>query len=407
MPAGLSSPGPAAPAATRRAFLRTTFATAALVTTVGGARAAATTSAPSSLGLTAGPNGTVLRAGRPYRGLGVNYFDCFLRTLKDGADTSYQAGFATLAAKGLPFARFCATGFWPKDMDLYRRDRADYFRRLDGVVRAAERHGVGLIPSLFWLFSCVPDLVSEPIDQWGNEASATHQWMRTYVAEVVGRYRTSPALWAWELGNEYNLAIDLPTGPKNRPKTHPALGTPATRTVRDELRLAHLQVAARAFARAVRELDPHRLVLTGHSWPRPAAWHLTHERSWTRDDEEQFTEALLAQNPAPIDLLSVHLYDETNLTQLDWLRRAARRRALPVCVGEFGVKPEGKTEEERRRAFPRYLRAIVESDIPLAALWVFDYPRQKEWNVTADNERAGLLEAVAQAQRGLARRTAP
>ena len=90
--------------------------------------------ASKPLGLRPGPNATILLNGKPYRGIGVNYFSCFLRTLKDGNDTSYDAGFATLAEKGIPFARFCATGFWPRDMKLYIEDREEYFRRLDGVV---------------------------------------------------------------------------------------------------------------------------------------------------------------------------------------------------------------------------------------------------------------------------------
>ena len=129
-------------------------------------------------GLSNGPNATVLRSGKPYRGIGINYFDCFLRTLKKGDDTSYDAGFATLAAKGIPFARFCATGFWPSDMKLYQTNRAEYFRRLDGVVKSAEKHGIGLVPSLFWFFACVPDLVGEPMDQWANPQSKTQAWMR-------------------------------------------------------------------------------------------------------------------------------------------------------------------------------------------------------------------------------------
>lgn len=36
-----------------------------------------------------------------------------------------------------------------------------------------------------------------------------------------------------------------------------------------------------------------------------------------------------------------------------------------------------------------------------AALWVYDYPRQEEWNVTATNARAWQLDAVAQADRAL------
>src|SRR5215469_18428971 len=87
--------------------------------------------AKSAPELSSGPNVVVLKDGKPYRAIGVNYFDCFLRTLKDGNDASYDEGFAVLEARGIPFVRFCATGFWPKDMRLYQTNRDEYFRRLD------------------------------------------------------------------------------------------------------------------------------------------------------------------------------------------------------------------------------------------------------------------------------------
>lgn len=349
-------------------------------------------------GLSAGPDGTVLRDGRPYRGIGMNYFDCFGRTLHDGSNTTYETGLAALAARGIPFARFCATGFWPHDMALYQRNRDEYFRRLDGVVQAAERHGVGLVPSLFWHVSCVPDLVGEPIEEWGNPASRTHAWMQDYVRELVGRYRGSPAIWAWEFGNEHNLAIDLPEG-RHRPMVAPKMGTPAARTARDELRLEHLRVAATEFGRAVRACDPHRLILTGNSFPRPSAWHLQHDRSWTRDSEAQFAEMLARQNPDPVDTLSVHAYGEEARQRFAWLVRAAARIEKPVFLGEFGVKDDGRSEAEQRREFSEFLEQIVASRIPVAALWVYDYSRQPEWNVTATNVRAWQLDAVAKANR--------
>jgi hypothetical protein len=62
-------------------------------------------------GLSDGPNATVLRYGKPFSGIGMNYFNCFLRRLETPGDTSYDAGFATLSAKGIPFVRFSAAGF--------------------------------------------------------------------------------------------------------------------------------------------------------------------------------------------------------------------------------------------------------------------------------------------------------
>src|SRR4051794_5997003 len=81
--------------------------------------------------LTVSPDGTLLQDGVPYRALGVNYFDGFTRTLHDASRTDYDAGFAELARRKIPFARFCAGGFWPSDWALYRSNRVEYFRRFD------------------------------------------------------------------------------------------------------------------------------------------------------------------------------------------------------------------------------------------------------------------------------------
>jgi sugar phosphate isomerase/epimerase len=74
----------------------------------------------------------------------------FFRHLLDPRDTSYEAGFATLAQAHIPFVRLMGCGYWTVEQQLYERNREEFFRRFDDVVRAAERHGIGLIPSLFW-----------------------------------------------------------------------------------------------------------------------------------------------------------------------------------------------------------------------------------------------------------------
>jgi hypothetical protein len=350
-----------------------------------------------NLGLRGGPNASVLKDGRPYRGVGVNYFDCFLRTLKQSDDTSYEAGFATLAAKGIPFARFCATGFWPRDMQLYRDDQAEYFRRLDGVVNSAQKHGIGLVPSLFWYYACVPDLVGEPMDQWANPQSKTQAWMRDYVREVVTRYRDNPAIWAWELGNEFSLRASLPNAKDHRPKVVPMLGTSDTRSRHDELSFADARKVFAAFATAVRKHDPHRLIFTGDSFLRRSAWHQEQENSWTHDTMEQFAEMLTKANPNPISGIEMHAYDDGD-QRFAVAMDVSRKLNKPIFIGEFGAPSETPEQAAKCR---RLLKAILDHDIPLAALWVFDHSRQKEFNVTADNTRAWQLELIAEANRKL------
>ena len=104
-------------------------------------------------GLSVDEQGQLLLQGVPFRGIGVNYYDAFTRTLSRDGSTNYNAGFRELAVRRIPFARFSAGGYWPQDWALYQTNRAEYFSRLDGVVKSAECHGVGLIPSCFWQLS--------------------------------------------------------------------------------------------------------------------------------------------------------------------------------------------------------------------------------------------------------------
>lgn len=365
-----------------------------------GMAAAPLVSAERAPRLIAGVDGQVLLDDKPFRGVGVNYFDCFLRTLRDGGDTSYEAGFALLAQKRVPFVRFCATGFWPVEMRLYQTDRAEYFRRLDGLIRTAEKQGIGVIPSLFWQHACVPDLVGEPVGEWANPRSKTRAWMRDYVREVVTRYRESPAIWAWEFGNEYSLQASLPNAKDHRPPVHPKLGTAASRSERDELSFAMVRQMFAAFATEVRLHDPRRLIFTGDSLPRPSAWHQEHENSWKEDSSEQFQEILGLANPDPVSGIEVHVY-EPNTQRLRDAVTVSQRLGKPLLVGEFGVAGDAPAEREKLR---RTLELIEELPVPLAALWVFDFPQQAEFNVDGQNQRAWQLDLISAANDRLSER---
>ena len=335
--------------------------------------------------------------GELFRGIGVNYYDAFARTLGQTARTNYDAGFRELAARKIPFARFSAGGYWPNEWGLYRTNRSEYFARLDGVVQSAERHGVGLIPSCFWQLSTLPDLVGEPCNRWGETNSRTIAFMREYTRELVTRYGKSPAIWGWEFGNEYNLPADLPNAAQHRPPIVPNLGTPAQRTADDELTHAAIRVAFREFALEVRKHDPQRIVISGNAFPRVSAWHQAKEKSWKRDTREQFAEVLSADNPLPMNTLSVRGYDvESDIGRLPQAMDVARSLKKPLFVGEFGVP--GASTEETKAKFTAILSAIETNRVPISALWVYDFDGQaKDWNVNTTNDRSWQLDAIQQA----------
>lgn len=344
----------------------------------------------TQFGLSVKADGTLIRNGKPYRGIGVNYFNAFSRTLAQPGDTSYEQGFKTLAEHKIPFARIMGCGFWPVDNQLYLQNKALYFERFDGVVRAAEKYGIGLITSLFWNMATVPDMMGEPCDQWGNPDSKTHAFMRAYVKDVVTRYQNSPAIWGWEFGNEYNLEADLPNAAEHRPPLQPKLGTALTRSAHDELTHDMIRVVLAAFGREVRKYDAYRIISSGNAFPRPSAWHQRQEKSWTPDTPAQYAAMLLGDNPDPLSIISVHAYAED--TRIKPTLDVARTAHKPLFIGEFGVAgpPTPATEQQ----FNQTLSLIEREQVPLATLWVYDFSHQDEWSVTATNPRAYQLQAI-------------
>ncbi|MBL7645394.1 MAG: cellulase family glycosylhydrolase [Candidatus Hydrogenedentes bacterium] len=377
---------------------------------------------PQMPGLRIGEGGVILKDGKPVRALGVNYMDAFSRCLENPEDTSYRAGFETLAAHDIPFARLQFGGFYAVNWALYQSDPDKYFALMDGVVKAAEETGVGLIPSLFWWTAGVPDLVGEPVGQWGNPESKTQAFMRTYVGQVVSRYVNSPAIWAWEFGNEYSLAADLPNAAQVRPPALPSLGGPESRSAADDLSSEMIRAATIAFAAEIRKIDGARPITTGHSLPRPSAHHQHTELSWGQDSVEEFQGNLVFMTPDPSDLISIHVYPDPQGKRfgevgvpygriLNAAHQASRGAGKGLFVGEFGAPPDNETPWTPETAMAEGLRlfeAIEASPVQLAAYWVFDFSWQESsMNVTATNARSGYLNVLREANKRMAEGAGP
>lgn len=358
------------------------------------------------------------RAGKDFRGIGINYFDLFYRLIShepvSATRRSPREGLAILAEKEIPFVRFPACGFFPVELRRYVDDPEGYFALLDGVVADAEKQGIGLIPSLFWAFFAVPDLVGEPMQAWGDPQSRTREYMRRYTKDMVSRYRGSPAIWAWEFGNEYMLESDLPNLISAEKWKVPHRGTPKERREEDRLRSSDVISAYREFAELVRSLDPDRPILTGDTVPRSAAWHLSRGLGFKPDSLDQPRDVLAESNPDPVDTMSIHLYADA-ARKPDYFRpRAPVGETLeaamavsteigkPLWLGEFGADPE-KPAEARLEEVEEFVGLIEKLGIPLAALWVFDCdnPDVAAWNVEPGNENAGALEILREANRRL------
>ena len=387
----------------------TTLCSAVLVVLTIGLTAGA--AAPPS-GLTV-EDGVLMRNGEPYRAMGMNFFSVFYRRVLDPEDTTWRDGLETLSRKDVPFIRFMATAFWPSQMELYEEDSEAFFALLDGVVEAAEELDIGLIPSLFWYDACVPDLVGEPRSAWGDLDSNTIAFMRTYTQQVVTRYKDSPAIWAWEFGNEYDLSIDLPNAADHRPPIWPNLGTAESRSEADDMTLEMLVTAFGEFGRLVRTIDPHRPITSGNATPRPSLHHQRIEGSWQQDTPEQFKANLAALHPDPMNMLSIHVYPgvvdgyfgRERLTYRDLLEvcmEASREIGKPLFVGEFGasfVEEHGGLKASTEKIFEQF-DAIEATGVPLAAIWNYDLGEEDgPYNITETNERAFIFDRIAESNR--------
>ena len=360
--------------------------------------------AASLPGLSAARDGTLLRNGVPYRGVGVNYTDAFLRPLRHPEDESYRDDFRKLGANHIPFARITACGFSASDYQLYLQDKEKYFKLLDGVVQAAEESNVGLIADLFWSNTAVPNLVGEPRNQWGNPQSKTRQFMRTYIREVVSRYVNSPAIWGWEFGNEVNLSLDSPDASRNLPPVNPRLGRMRSRGPDDALTTEIFTSALSDFAKTVREIDDHRMLLTGNNIPRFSAYHMQ-TGSRGPDNMEQWATMLLRQNPGPFNPVCIHTSPISPLPHfakrynelIQTCAGAARSASKSLYIEEF-VNCPPKTEcsiATRRQIVNEVLAAIQANNVSLASVWVYGRKMIHDPNsVSFDDDTAPVLQMI-------------
>ena len=236
------------------------------------------------------------------------------------ADT--RASMARAKALGFDVLRFGASGFWPRDQALFNNatTRPQFLAALDSVFDDAKALGVQLVPSLQWNSWVFADLCHESLgaDMMREPTSCSHRGVHEFVSTVVARYSgpRSPyhdVVYAWELGNELNLLVDL-DHTNETILCSPALGTPARRTAADNFTTADMVTFQQAVAGWVRKaaLPQRVLISSGHAVPRSAAHHLARsyhapQRDWTNDTEAEL-QAVLQLGHTGLDLMSLHVY---------------------------------------------------------------------------------------------------
>ena len=348
-----------------------------------------------TLGLCRGEGGAMLLDGRPFYGVGVNYYSLFLSALERDWDIEPSLrAMQTLKDYDCRVIRFSTLPFYVEEFGFYEQTER-YWSTMDRVVRRAEDLKIGLLPSLFWTYA-VNDYCDEPYQSaYLDPNSKTVAFVREYTEKFVTRYRESPAVYGWEFSNERVLGSDFPDASHFR-----KLWDKSSRTCRDErdrVTLDGLEAMYRLFAEAVSAADPYgRIISTGDTNPRETSYNQYAYGRFEADTHAEHEWVLDKINPPGITALSQHQYsygellDPGNVTYplLDYfntwesfftyLMQMAAKRGMATYAGEVGYSHAHVenypriTVECAVRPFQEAVRAQRTTRIPLILFWNYD-----------------------------------
>lgn len=351
----------------------------------------------TAFGITVSNEGRMDLGGRPLYCAGVNCFNLFNRCLSDDyrADGAYRT-LDALKSNGVRIVRFDCGGYDYRFLSEYFERKEEYLELLKKIASYAQEKEIGLIPSFFWLNSAVPDYYDEPLRSWGRENSRTVGFLEEYTVTIVNALKDHRSLFAWEFGNEFNLACDLPNVTEHLPPLPPH-STRASRNEEDYLSATDVSFAFGRFASLVRANDPHgRMITSGNASLRPSQYHQLHENSWTQDSEEQYAAMCNMFCPGEMDAVCEHIYFTEQKTfgrdlrlseYLEILLSMAKDMKKAFWVGEWG----GGVSEDYKY-YSNIAHTFVDAGVQLTLLWNFNLVEgETEYSFSAESERGKML----------------
>ena len=324
-----------------------------------------------------------------------------------GVVAAAEEALKTLGSKGFRVVRvavspYSASGFegafFDADPARQAQERREYFAGFDQMLDACDRHGIRIVASLQWSVETLGRLGGQSLRAaMTDPGSLGRRRVAEFVRAVVARYQDRPTIAMWEIGNEYNLVADIQW---------------------KQFDVTSDQVAAFVHdtATLVRSTDPNHLITTGDSAPRPSAMHLLQAVragkavDWTPDSAEEQIAYLRLMNADPIDVISIHYYDDGMLTlggrlgspeNLRFYARAAAGIGKPLFIGEMGY--DADVDSYTTPAALALLRAtlpvLVELRLPLVLYWTFNDDREGRADTALrygkTDEALGLIEGAS------------
>ncbi|MBR2617562.1 MAG: hypothetical protein IKC56_04975 [Clostridia bacterium] len=248
---------------------------------------------------------------------GVNYFDlwqnCFNYNTGAIVESWVQEsmrGLEELATYNVKAIRFSASFFyhnWWQSCFMDYDEATDSFHVgkkaeeaiyvMHRIFNKAASLGIGLIPSVFWTHNQYKLFPGETLeDCLINTDSESFKFTQWYQDLLLENFNDHPALFMWEQGNEWNLAVD-----------HSEDGLTSDVLIRGRKIWAE-QIAAA-------NVGYNRVIGSGDAVLRGSQYNLRHGGGWAHDTHLQHTKVLEELNPG-ITAVSSHIYTNTSLNVL-------------------------------------------------------------------------------------------
>lgn len=325
-------------------------------------------------------NAQLMKDNKPFYGAGVNFYDMFTNGFhrKWDLQRSYDA-LEVLKEYDCKVIRFSTLPFYEVDMGYYTEAEETYWSKLDTLIKKCEELEIGLIPSMFWTFSCF-DYYNEPYhDAINNPESQGMQFIKDYTLKFVNRYKESPAIWGWEFSNEKVLSSDL-------------IGK---ESANDYFTCDDLKTVYSFWAQIVYDNDPYkRVISTGDTNPRMTQYNQWKYGSYKTDSSEEHEEVMKTINPGKINTVTQHqyssgAYDPQDATAplfgnntwkkfFQYLIDMSTQLDKACYVGEVGYTCNktfdwsNVTKQNLQDCYSAVKEAVLETNMQLVLFWNYD-----------------------------------
>ncbi|MBE6631975.1 MAG: hypothetical protein E7623_04665 [Ruminococcaceae bacterium] len=336
-------------------------------------------------GLQVDEDGVIRLDGEAYYAMGVNFHGPVSMSL-GGIDLDPY--FKTLADNGIPYCRIQFGVFYANEviMAVNERNRnyEAFYKAMDDVVATAEKYNIGLIASLFWNLDAYATYAKESLDALNDPESRTMGFISSYITKVVGKYKESPAIWAWEIGNEGNLSVDLNTSVYE--------GSDGTqKIITTDLLTKYYELVGEM----IRKEDPYRMITGGDAAPRGSSMALYNTKggSWSpANSYDDFKTAFQWYTPEPLDTISLHYAD---VAMIKKYVKMAKELKIGLFIGEFhagdgmfenpldALSAEDSSKEAReQKKWLEYRNMCKSAGVQLATAWCYGRYIQQSYDPT-------------------------